>query len=168
MTAARTHVLRWITVPLVALGLTALAAPAQANPPVPTPPTGPATFDAGQACAFPLTYSGTGGFTTTHTTRHGTITAGRGQSLPLTNATTGKATTLPASGVVDITTTRPDGSTQVVALGAHVIILFPTDVPAGPSTTLYKGRVVYTIDANGVWTILSSSGPTRDMCAALS
>jgi len=166
MTATRT--LRWITIPLVALGLTTLAAPAEAKAPVPIPPTPPTTFDAGQACEFPLTYSGTGGFTTTH--KHGdvTVTAGQGQTLTLTNATSGKSTTLPSSGVVDITTKLPDGSTRVVALGAHVLILFPTDVPAGPTTTLYKGKVVYTIGADGVWTILSSAGPTKDLCAALS
>lgn len=59
------------------------------------------------------------------------MTAGRGQSLTLTNATNGNSSTLPSSGVVDIVTTRPDKSTHNVALGAHVIILFPTDVPVG-------------------------------------
>jgi hypothetical protein len=31
-----------------------------------------------------------------------------------------------------------------------VLILYPTDVPAGPSTTLNVGRVVFTIDTQGV------------------
>jgi len=50
-----------------------------------------------------------------------------------------------------------------------VIILFPTDVPAGPSTTLYVGSVVYTVDrASGVFTVKTHSGTTTDICAALS
>jgi hypothetical protein len=56
----------------------------------------------------------------------------------------------------------------VDALGYNVIILFPTDFPAGPSTTLYVGRVVYTVDAAGVFRIQTHSGPTTDICAALS
>ncbi|MFN8490788.1 MAG: hypothetical protein U0350_24565 [Caldilineaceae bacterium] len=49
-----------------------------------------------------------------------------------------------------------------------MIILFPTDVPAGPSTTQYVGQVVYTVDAAGVFTLQQVSGQTTDICAALS
>ena len=48
-----------------------------------------------------------------------------------------------------------------------MLILFPTDVPAGPSTTLHVGRVVYTIDTNGVFTVQRVSGTSTDICAAL-
>jgi len=32
-----------------------------------------------------------------------------------------------------------------ITIGHNVLILFPSDVPAGPSTTLYVGRVVFTV-----------------------
>jgi hypothetical protein len=48
-----------------------------------------------------------------------------------------------------------------------VLILFPTDVPAGPSTTLYVGRVVFTV-VGDVFTLRSTSGTATDICAALS
>jgi len=40
-----------------------------------------------------------------------------------------------------------------LAVGLSVTILFPTDVPAGPSTTLVAGRVVFTVDQDGVFTV---------------
>ena len=54
-----------------------------------------------------------------------------------------------------------------VMTGHNILILFPTDIPAGPSTTLYVGRVVFTVDANGVYTLGSTSGRSTDICAAL-
>jgi hypothetical protein len=65
------------------------------------------------------------------------------------------------------TTTNADGTFTVQATGHNVVILFPTDVPAGPSTTLYTGRLVYTVDASNNFTVVSSSGPTTDICALL-
>jgi hypothetical protein len=47
------------------------------------------------------------------------------------------------------------------------VIFFPTDIPAGPSTTLYVGQIVYTVDASGVFTLQSTSGTTTDLCALL-
>ena len=55
----------------------------------------------------------------------------------------------------------------IQATGHNVVIFFPTDIPAGPSTTLYVGRVVYTVDAAGVFTLLSTSGRTTDLCVLL-
>jgi hypothetical protein len=46
--------------------------------------------------------------------------------------------------------------------------VFPSDVPAGPSTTLYVGRVVYTVDVNGDFTLVSTRGTATDICAELS
>jgi hypothetical protein len=48
-----------------------------------------------------------------------------------------------------------------------VLILIPTDFPAGPSTTFYVGSVVTRVDAGGNFTLLSHSGTTKDICAAL-
>jgi hypothetical protein len=61
-----------------------------------------------------------------------------------------------------------DGSQTVTLTGHNLLILFPSDVPAGPSTTVHVGRVVFTIDSNGVFTVLSTSGTSTDICAALS
>jgi hypothetical protein len=33
---------------------------------------------------------------------------------------------------------------------------------------LYVGRVVFTVDASGFWTLNSTSGNSMDICAALS
>jgi hypothetical protein len=166
MTATRARALRWATIPLVALGLMAAAAPAHAIPP--NEDVGPYVFPAGQACAFPLEYKGTGAAFTTHTKGRVTITAGRGYALTLTNVDTGASITTRSAGFAEIATTLRDGTQRVEALGSNLLIFYPTDVPAGPSTTLYTGRVVYTIDANAVWTLRSTSGHAKDMCAALS
>jgi hypothetical protein len=89
--------------------------------------------------------------------------------LTFTNLATGKTLALSSNGSVERDTFNADRTiTTVDALGYNVIILFPTDVPAGPSTTLYVGRVVYTVDAAGVFRIQTHSGPTTDICAALS
>jgi hypothetical protein len=66
------------------------------------------------------------------------------------------------------TTYNPDGSQTIEITGHNVLILFPTDFPPGPSTTLYVGRVVYSIDASGVYTVLEESGKKTDICAAVS
>jgi hypothetical protein len=66
---------------------------------------------------------------------------------------------------------NPDGVTGTyVATGFNVIIFFPGDVPAGPSTILYQGKLVVTLDlatfaALGVQQV---SGTQTDICAALS
>ncbi len=62
----------------------------------------------------------------------------------------------------------PDGTTTYTVTGGNAIILFPTDVPAGPSTTWHAGRVVYTVDAFGNWTVNRSSGAKTNVCAELS
>ena len=128
-------------------------------------------FDPGIACAFGLRIDVSGGHfaVRTDTDRH-KISAGNGTVLKFTNLATGKTLTLSSNGSVERDTYNAAHTIITVdALGYNVIILFPTDVPAGPSTTLYVGRVVYTVDvASGVFTIQTHSGPTTDICAALS
>ncbi len=96
-----------------------------------------------------------------------TIAAGRGQQLTFTNLTTGHTVSLAANGAVNITRPGPGDLSTVTAMGHNVIILFPTDVPPGPSTTLYVGRVVYTVDQNQTFTLLKTTGRKVDLCAAL-
>jgi hypothetical protein len=95
------------------------------------------------------------------------LSAGRGNKLVFTNLSSDKTLSLRANGSVSITKINPDGTATVSNTGHNVIVLFPTDVPAGPSTTLYVGRIVYTVDANEVFTVQSVTGTTMDICAAL-
>ena len=95
------------------------------------------------------------------------LTAGKGNTLVFTNVETNEKVTLSPSGSVEHITLNRDGSQTWAVTGHNVLILFPTDVPAGPSTTLYVGRLVFTVDAKGVFTVQSASGTSTDICATL-
>jgi hypothetical protein len=95
------------------------------------------------------------------------ISAGKGADLTLTNLATGATLTLRANGSVEKTALNPDGGFTSMVMGHNVIIFFPTDIPPGPSTTLYVGRVTYSVDPSGVWTLLSTAGDSTDLCAEL-
>ena len=104
------------------------------------------------------------------------ITAGKGVLLTWTNYGTdpdnpveGESITIRTDGSVSQTRVNADGTYTVTAMGHNGIVFFPTDVPAGPRTTQYTGRVVYNVDpATGVFTLISSSGQELDICAELS
>jgi hypothetical protein len=74
---------------------------------------------------------------------------------------------LRANGAVMHTVFDADGSETVTASAQRADPVL-TDVPAGPSTTRHVGRVAFTIDDDGVFTLVSTSGTTTDICAALS
>lgn len=95
------------------------------------------------------------------------LSAGRGNDLTFTNAATGATLSLMATGAVTRTYPHPDGSMTQVFTGMNVLFMFPTDKPAGPSTTLYVGRVVADFDAAYNTTLWSTSGSSMDICAAL-
>jgi hypothetical protein len=130
-------------------------------------------FPAGTACSFPLRVDGTVGNTTTRTFKDKQghvvriLTTGTGSALTFTNETTDATLSLPSNGAVSRTTPLDNGSTLNVMTGHNVLILYPTDVPAGPSTTLYTGRIVYTATATSDFTLLKTSGTSRDLCAEL-
>ncbi len=84
----------------------------------------------------------------------------------VTNADTGKSITIPHGAAFHFTP-HPDGSQTLVATGFTLEIQFPTDVPAGPSMTLYSGRVVIEISASGTSTVVSTKGKAVDLCAEL-
>ena len=132
-------------------------------------------LDPGTACSFGLAVDGTGGDRrVTHTFEDAdgnvvrTLSTGRGSQLTFTNRSSNATLALRANGAVMNTVSNADGSQTVTVTGHNVLILFPTDVPAGPSTTLYVGRVVFTVDANEVTTLTSTSGRATDICATLS
>ncbi len=129
-------------------------------------------FKAGEACAFPLTVTTSGelkgpdgrldpsGFRE--------LTAGRGRTLRFVNTESGADLDVAASGSVSQITSTAASTYQQTLTGHNVLILFPTDVPAGPSTTLYIGKVTYSVDRDGVFTVTQRSGSATDICALLS
>ncbi|MFB0840323.1 hypothetical protein ACETK3_20260 [Arthrobacter sp. E44] len=147
--------------------LFATAQPAEADDPI--------VLDPGLGCpGFALQLQGTGGnlqtkdFYDKNGNKVRTITAGKGVLLTYTNLSTGKSITFDTSGSVSKTTYNADGTYTVRASGHNGLVLFPSDVPAGPTTTQYTGTIVYTIDpTTGVFTLVSSSGQAVDVCAAL-
>jgi len=95
------------------------------------------------------------------------LTAGKGNTLAFTNLSTGETLWLRPNGAVEHVTFGADGLQTWAITGHNVLILFPSDVPAGPSTTQYVGRVVFTVDASGVYRLQSASGTSTDLCALL-
>ena len=159
------------TLSLTALALS-LTQVATAAPPTPVE-TPVLELPAGFGCQFPLTVSATDGmvrevkFLDEDGNEVRVISVGTGISYTYTNVTTGESVTTKASGSAKSTVTNPDGTVTVTATGHNGLIMFPGDIPAGPTTTVYQGRIVYTIDAYGVWTLLTTSGKSRDICAEL-
>jgi hypothetical protein len=131
-------------------------------------------FPAGIACTFPLDLDAVDSRTVHEfTDANGNdvqLITGLAGPTTFTNTDTGASLTLPARGAVwKLVTTPDERTTTFTATGHFVLILFPTDVPAGPSTTYYVGRVVFTIDnLTGVFTLQETRGTATDLCAALS
>jgi len=156
-----------------AAAMTAIALLGPANPSI-ADETVTINFPRGLACAFPLQVDITFSehrVMRTFTDRNGNVvrilSAGKGDTLLFTNVDTGETILLQPNGAVERDTLNADGSVTSVITGHNVLILFPTDVPAGPSTTQYVGRVVFTVDTNGTFTLQSVSGISTDICAAL-
>ena len=134
----------------------------------------PPDFSPGVACTFGLDLDGVDNrvvhdFTDVDGNDVQLIT-GLAGPVTFTNAESGATLTLPARGAAWKIVTSPDGNASTfTATGHFVLILFPTDNPAGPSTTLYVGRVVFTIDnSSGVFTLQETRGTATDLCEALS
>jgi hypothetical protein len=138
------------------------------------PPAAAADFEltlpAGTACpGFALHIAGSGGNYATRSFVNGrTVSAGTGFALEFTNVSTGETFTTKSNGAAQQTITNPDGTETVMSVGHRVIVLFPSDSPAGPSTTLIVGRIVYDVDEFGNFTVRSVKGNTTDICALLS
>lgn len=158
---------------LVAIGC---AAPAVAEPPIRIPPpTDTVEFPAGVACEFPLQLelSGANFRLKKFVARDGNVVraiiAGKGSFMTFTNAESSAALSVKAYGFAAHRTDNVDGTYTEIVTGHVALILFPTDVPAGPSTTLYVGRLVATFDADTFATVdlQSFTGKSTDICAAL-
>jgi hypothetical protein len=123
-------------------------------------------FPAGEACSFALEVSGTGGNNSVHHAGNGMIVSG-GTGSALTFSGNGNSVSFPSNGGAMLTRTNPDGSYTFQTTGHNVLILFPTDNPAGPSTTLIVGRATVSVSADGTYTVQSLSGRQVDVCARL-
>jgi hypothetical protein len=133
----------------------------------------PIPLPAGVGCEFPLTVTFEGQNVTTHefTTNDGTtkvLLAGKGNNLTFTNEENGESLFFKSLGYRETIVTNPDGSGTSTSSGTIGLILFPTDSPAGPSTILIQGRLVYDFTATADFTVKSVSGNVTDICAALS
>jgi hypothetical protein len=100
------------------------------------------------------------------------VLAGRAGSVTLTRLDeqghdTDITLTVGAKGSMWNIVPNSDGSLTVTTHGHLVFFIFPTDEPPGPSTTLYTGRVVFIQDGDFSH-VLSHTGKTTDLCAALS
>ena len=142
------------------------SAAAAAGPPV-APDPQQFTLPAGLACPFELDIQTSGGAQVHNTAGSTLITAGTGTRLVFTNTATGETLTTRSNGAVSRVTTAADGTQTHELLGHNAVILFPSDVPAGPSTVVYSGRVVIEVGTDGVWTLISTSGRSLDVCAEL-
>ena len=133
------------------------------------------TYAAGQACSFALQIDITGTPQVDKKTFEGhdgsvrILSAGTGSDLVFTNLATGKTFALSGNGAVTWTRIDASGSARLTLMGHNILIYFPTDTPAGPSTTLVVGREDVAVDlATFEFTRLSRTGATTDICAALS
>jgi hypothetical protein len=137
---------------------------------MPSAAAAPLVFPAGVACpSFGISVDAAGGNQQVHNLRNGrVVTGGTGSSLTFTNLSTGRSLTLPSNGSTSKVTPNPGGTTTNAIQGHTILILFPTDKPAGPSTTLVIGRAVFTSDAAGNFNVQSIVGRSVDICAALS
>ena len=129
-------------------------------------------FPAGTACSFELQVDGFGGHRNFKEFRDSagrlvrSLEAGTGTGLRFTNLSSGKTFATMSNGAVSRKTFNVDGSITETDTGHTVLILFPTDNPAGPSTTLIAGRLVFT-NVFGVFTVQQVGGKVTDICAAL-
>lgn len=166
-----------VGVALLAAPQAAIAAPSSDRITVtvvgPPDDLGPITLPAGQGCPdFALTVSGTNSQTRTVEYRKNgnlirTTESGLGYDLTYTNAATGKSVVYGSDFLVTDTVYHGKGLRTVTSTGHFGIIMFPTDRPAGPSTTQYVGTVVYSATKTDRFTIISEQGQETDVCAQL-
>ncbi|HSI56182.1 MAG TPA: hypothetical protein VLA16_01415 [Ideonella sp.] len=169
------HFAAWLLAAAASLAIQSPAAAARSAAD-PGPPDFSAEFPAGIACSnFGLrleVWEGQGR-TKELKDRNGKLRSlhiGHGGSFRYTNMLTDKQASSQSHGTLQLTTTyEVDGSQKISFLGSVLLIWFPTDIPAGPSTTFFdRGLLVYTLSPDGVGTMVRSKGESTDICAALS
>jgi hypothetical protein len=95
------------------------------------------------------------------------VFAGKSGAVIYTNLETGESVSFQSRGTRLRETTDATG-TLLLEYSGHVgLVLFPTDVPAGPSTTQISGSLVVTVESSGVTTVQKVQGQQIDICARL-
>jgi hypothetical protein len=93
--------------------------------------------------------------------------AGKSGAVIYTNLETGEQVSFQSRGTRLRETTDATTDTVLLEYSGHVgLILFPTDVPAGPSTTQISGSLVVTVE-DDVFTVQEVQGQQIDICARL-
>lgn len=157
---------------LTAVLLAGSSAAAAAPPPIRSDLL-PTIVPAGEGCDFKLQVEGTDAKARVKTFKNGRqITSGKGYLVTYTNLKSKESLTFETNGSAEIWS-APDANNvvTVTATGSNGLVLFSTDLPEDltPSAIQYTGRIVYTIDLDtGLFTLISSSGQQRDLCAELS
>jgi hypothetical protein len=135
-------------------------------------PDAPFSFAAGVACSFPLigtVISNNEVSKTFPTAPNGDVVehiTGR-LVMALTNGNTNQSIQVNISGPGTIVT-HSDGSGVFTGYGNSLFIFTPTSVPVGPMTFIYSGKTVANFDPSGNLFLVSQSGNSQDVCAALS
>jgi hypothetical protein len=95
--------------------------------------------------------------------------AGQSGAISYTNTDTGESVSFNARGTRLRETTDPTTGLQTLEFSGQVgLILFESDVPAGPSTTQISGRLVVTFDpVTGFTEVQEQRGRQIDICAEL-
>jgi hypothetical protein len=94
--------------------------------------------------------------------------AGKSGAVIYTNLETGESVSFQSRGTKLRQTTDETTGIQTFEFSGHVgLVLFPSDVPSGPSTTQISGRLVFTIDSGGVTEVQTVEGKQTDICARL-
>jgi hypothetical protein len=96
-----------------------------------------------------------------------TISTGKGNDLTFTNLRTNSSLHIKANGSNAKSVINADGSETFTNTGHNVLIMFPTDIPAGPSTIQYTGKMIYTVRLDGVFVFEGASGKQIDICTAI-
>lgn len=96
------------------------------------------------------------------------LSTGTGLALKFTNLDSGKTYSTKSNGANTQTRYDADGSSTVTATGHNLLVMFPKDIPPGPSTRIIVGRLVYSVSNDGVFNIQTITGKTSDICEILS
>jgi hypothetical protein len=127
-------------------------------------------FPPGFGCSFPMTWEGSGGFSTTHLDKDGQlrwIHVSGHVVIRVTNELTQESIDVNASGPGKITFDEA-GNAIANGSGHWLVAYFPGDTPSS-QTLLYRGNLTLSQAPDGTLTLVSYNGaPPRDICAELS
>lgn len=93
--------------------------------------------------------------------------AGKDVDYRFVNTLTGATYTL-TRAASRLSVTGEEGASVFTITGTGWVVLFPTDIPEGPSTTVFSGKLVVKEGPAGVFTVTQWTGKKVDVCAAIS